>query len=188
MTDTQNFRKIYYNTLQMFVDRDYDMKKYLKNKKLIQITDEQIAQNGRIIVNSNKDKKVHIQFFDEKMGVNEIKHLFEELNKEKVTHFVFITKYGLTSYAKKEMNKSGKNMEIEIFKSDKMLTNITKHFLVPKHELLTAEETKLFFKKIGKKIPHIKKNDPVCRYYNGKIDQVFRIYRQKELYFRIVAL
>ena len=188
MNDISTFRKIYYNTIEMLVDRNYNMEKYLKNKKLIQITDEQLTQNTRIIINENDDKKVHIFFFNEKMGVNEIKILFGELKELKVTHFIFITKNKLTSYAKKEMNKSGRNMEIEIFYNDEMLMNVTKHVLVPKHELLTEVETKLFIKKIGKKIPHIKKTDKVCRYYNGKIDQIFRIYRQNEIYYRIVTL
>ena len=188
MNDVLTFRKIYYNTLEMLVDRNYDMKKYLKNKKLIQMTNEQISQNTRMIVNNKAEQKVHVYFFNEKMGVNEIKVLFGELKEDKVTHIIFITKNKLTSYAKKEMNKSGRNMEIEIFYNDEMLINVTKHVLVPKHELLTEEETKLFFNKIGKKIPHIKKTDKVCRYYNGKIDQIFRIYRKNEIYYRIVTL
>ena len=79
-------------------------------------------------------------------------------------------------------------MEIEIFYFNEMIFNITKHVLVPKHELLNDTETKLFFQKFGKKIPYIKKNDKICRYFNGKIDQVFRIYRQNEIYYRIVVL
>ena len=189
MTDITNFRTIYYNTLEMLVDRKYDMEKYLKNKKLIEITDEELIQNTRIIVNSDKeDDKVHVYFFTEKMGVNEIKTLFEELKNDKVTHFMFITKNKLTSYAVKEMKKYEKIMYVETFYTDQMLFNITKHVLVPKHELLTPEENKLFIQKIGKKIPHIKKNDKVCRYYNGKIDQIFRIYRKNEIYYRIVVL
>ena len=191
MNDISTFRKIFNNTIEMLIDRGYDMKDFIKNKKIINLTDEQLLQNTQIVVRPSKtetDKKVHIYFFNEKMGVNEVKELFVELNTLKVTHFIFITKNKLTSYAKKEMNNSGKNMEIEIFYNDDMIFNITKHVLVPKHELLTEQETKLFLKKIGKKIPHIKKNDKVCRYYNGKIDQIFRIYRRNELYYRIVAL
>ena len=186
--DIVTFRKIYYNTLNMLIDRHYNMEKYLNKKKLIELTDEQLLQECKIIVNKKDGKKVYIYFFIDKMGVNEIKELFENLIIEKVNHFVFITKHKLTSYAKKEMNNLGRNMEIEIFYFDNMVFNIIKHVLVPRHELLDDEETTLFFQKFGKKVPHIKKSDKVCRYYNGKIDQVFRIYRKKELYYRIVAL
>ena len=179
-----NYRKIYYTTLEMLIERDYNMEKYVKNGKIAFEDDE---LHDKIIVTSPKGDKVSVFFFNEKMGVNEIKELFETLINEKVTHVIFITKNKLTSYAKKEMNNLGKNIEIEIFYNHEMVSNITKHVLVPKHELLTEEETVLFFKKIGKKIPHIKKSDKVCRYYNGKIDQVFRIYRKKELYYRIVV-
>ena len=49
-------------------------------------------------------------------------------------------------------------------------------------------ETKLMIEKFGKKIPNIKITDKICRYYNGKIDQIFRIYRKNKLYYRIVIL
>ena len=190
MNELSTFRTIYYNTIEMLVARNYDMKIYLKNKKSIEITDKELIERTKIIVSPNSitDKKVHIYFFTEKMGVNEIKVLFEELKNDKVTHFIFITKNKLTSYAVKEMKKYEKIMEIETFYNDDMMFNITKHVLVPKHELLTKEENKFFIEKMGKKIPYIKKNDKVCRYYNGKIDQIFRIYRKNEIYYRIVVL
>ena len=188
MSDISNFRTIYYNTIKMLIDREYNMNKYFKNNKLIKVTDEELIQSTKIIVTDKKDKIVHVYFFNEKMGVNEIKLLFEELKNDKVTHFIFITKNKLTSYAVKEMKKYEKNMEIEIFYNDEMLFNITEHILVPKHELLTLEENKLFIQKIGKKIPYIKRTDKVCRYYNGKIDQIFRIYRKSDIYYRIVVL
>ena len=112
--------------------------------------------------------------------------ILQEEEEEEVTHLILITKHKLTSYAKKELKLLGKNMEKEIFYFDELVFNITQHVLVPKHELLTVEETKLFLEKFGKKVPFIKTTDKVCRYYNGKIDQVFRIFRKSELYYRIV--
>ena len=191
--DILSFTKIYHNAIQMFIDRKYDMSEYLKNKKIIKRTDEDLIEsykenNCKLVLTKPNIKTATVYFFNEKVGINEMKELFKSLQSEEVSHLILITKYKLTSYAKKEMKLLGKNMEKEIFYFDELIFNITQHVLVPKHELLTEAEQKLFLAKFGKKVPHIKNTDKVCRYYNGKIDQVFRIYRKAELYYRIVVL
>ena len=192
--DINAFTKIYHNAIQMFIDRQYVMTEYLKKKKIIQKTDEELLtsykENNCRLVLTKKTDTVTVYFFNEKVGINEMKDLFKTLqeDEEGVSHLILITKHKLTSYAKKEMKLLGKNMEKEIFYFDELIFNITQHVLVPQHELLTEEEHKLFLAKFGKKVPHIKITDKLCRYYNGKIDQVFRIYRKAELYYRIVVL
>ena len=182
-----NFKQMYMNTIEMLLDREYTIdKKYLNPTEDELVTNYE--ENNSKIEFTHEDKLVNIYFFYNKLGVNDIKLLFKKLLKEEINHIILVIKHKLTSYGKKEMTFLGKNMVKEIFFMDNMILNITKHYLVPKHELLTKEETKLFIKKFGKKIPHIKLNDKICRYYNGKIDQIFRIYRQNELYYRIVVL
>ena len=84
------------------------------------------------------------------------------------------------------MKKNKNKTELEIFYEHEMIYNVTKHVLVPKHELLDEKHTKLIFKKFGKKIPSIKSTDRVSRYYNGKPNQIFKIYRNNEIFFRLV--
>lgn len=74
-----------------------------------------------------------------------------------------------------------KNKNIEIFTIDRLLFNITKHVLVPKHELLTKEEIKEILKKYKctvNQLPKVFKTDPISKYYGAKVGDVFRIYRK----------
>jgi len=190
--DINQFQKIYQNTIDMFKARKYIMKEYYKCGKQIKITDDDLIENYKnenckLIINKGNDEILSVYFYNSKIGINELKELFGRLQEENVKHLILITKYKLTSYAKKEMKILGKNMEKELFYFSEMIFNITKHELVPKHELLTEKETKIFVQNIGKKIPQIKITDKVCRYFNGKIDQIFRIYRKNEIYYRIVT-
>lgn len=188
----KKFQKIYQNTIDMLKARKYLMKEYFKNGKQIKISEDYLIEkykenNCKLIINKNADEKLSLYFYNSKIGINELKELFQLLQEENVKHLILITKHKLTSYAKKEMKILGKNMEKELFYFNEMIFNITKHELVPKHELLTIKETEMFIKNIGKKIPHIKITDKVCRYFNGKIDQIFRICRKNEIYYRIVV-
>lgn len=194
--DIEIFRTIYYNTLEMLLNRKYNVKKYMNNqgrtKKFIELSNEELIkkykENNCSIDLFENNKKVQIYFCNEKLGIVQIKELLIKLLEQKIEHIILITKNKLTSYAKKEMNNLGKNLEKEIFYTNEMTYNIIKHELVPKHELLNSEETKLMIEKFGKKIPNIKITDKICRYYNGKIDQIFRIYRKDKIYYRIVVL
>ena len=191
--DINQFQEIYKNTIDMLKARKYIMKDFYKNGKQIKVSNEELIERYKdnkckLIINKKSDSILSLFFYNSKIGINEVKELFGLLQEEKVTHLILVTKHKLTSYAKKEMKILGKNMEKELFYFDEMCFNITKHELVPKHELLNEKETRLFIKNIGKKIPHIKITDKVCRYFNGKIDQIFRIYRKNEIFYRIVVL
>jgi len=93
---------------------------------------------------------------------------------------VFIICYG------KELHETHKNLEkkyesIQLFHTNRLLVNITKHVLVPKHELLTESEKKDIKTRLNlsslDKLPKILETDQVARYYNMNHGDVCRIYR-----------
>ena len=191
--DLERLQQVYKTTLEMLKDRGYAMKSHFKKDVPILPSNEQLLEmynenNCKMVVSKNKKETTTVYFYWSKVGVNEVKDLFTTLQEDGVNHVILVTNEHLTSYATKEMKLLGKNMEKEIFYFNQLAFNITKHHIVPKHELLNEKETKLFVKNIGKKIPHILTTDPVCRYFNGKPDQIFRIYRKHEITYRIVVL
>lgn len=84
---------------------------------------------------------------------------------------------------------------VEIFLKRDMMFNLIDSIYVPKHILLTREESSQFIKEYGvqkKELPRIFVSDPVARYYNAKIGQIFKIIRPSETsgysnYYRIVV-
>ncbi len=57
-----------------------------------------------------------------------------------------------------------------------MMINIIEHISVPNHQLLTEEEVKnILFEYTAKRkeVPHMLVTDPISRYYNAKVGQMF---------------
>lgn len=74
---------------------------------------------------------------------------------------------------------------IQTFYYEHLIINITDHKYVPKHELIDNKMEindilRLYSLKNVRELPAILKKDPVCRYYNGKVGDVFRIYRSNK--------
>jgi DNA-directed RNA polymerase subunit H (RpoH/RPB5) len=82
----------------------------------------------------------------------------------------------------------------EIFLEKELMTNLVDHIPIPKHILLSEQELKAVIESYYAKrreIPEILITDPVSRYYNVKLGQMFRIIRPSETagfapYYRLV--
>lgn len=72
--------------------------------------------------------------------------------------------------------------------------DITKHSLVPKHELLSVKEKEELLKKYGinlRQLPRILENDAIVKFLNAKTGDVIKITRNSEtagetVYYRVV--
>ncbi len=72
--------------------------------------------------------------------------------------------------------------------------DITKHDIVPKHELLNEKEKEEVLKKFGivlRQLPRILDTDPMVKIVDGKIGDVVKITRKSEtageaVYYRVV--
>jgi len=70
--------------------------------------------------------------------------------------------------------------QIQVFQINDLLRNITKHVLVPQHRILTKVEKEVFLSLTGIKdsqLPGAHINDPVIRYYGGKMGDLVYIQR-----------
>jgi DNA-directed RNA polymerase subunit H (RpoH/RPB5) len=73
---------------------------------------------------------------------------------------------------------------IQVFQVSELMFNITRHSLVPKHEVLKDEDIKDVMERYSLKsihqLPLIMKTDPVARYLGLRIGQVVRVTRPSQ--------
>jgi len=82
----------------------------------------------------------------------------------------------------------------EVFSESELKIDLVSHIAVPHHEMLTEEEAQIFLKDYllkKREVPKIFLNDPVSKYFNAKVGQIFRIIRPSEvagqsIYYRMV--
>lgn len=85
--------------------------------------------------------------------------------------------------AKKTLIEMQSDYHLEDFAEADLLVNITKHFLVPKHTIMSREEKNALIQRYRLKdtqLPRILITDPVARYYGMRRGQVMRIERASE--------
>ena len=97
--------------------------------------------------------------------------LMKELN---VKHSIVAYKEKVTSKTKKTVENMD-DIKIELFTDDELSFNITKNELVPKHILLSKEESKQFIHTYGTRFPVIRTTDPISRFYGYERGDVVEI-------------
>lgn len=168
--------------------------------KAYQIIEEMFEERGYEIIEqdderilANKDSKNQICAFIPKVmskfNVEKIQEYISMLKKMDVWHCLIVYKDTATPIAKKVVEES-KDIVIELFNEDELQYNITKHFLVPKHELVykkKSKECEEFKKKYSDKFPIILKSDPVSRFYGYNKGDIIKITRKNGyIMYRIV--
>ena len=164
------------NLHEMLTDRRY--KSFDKNDE------------GNYLIYKKPDNKKLVIFFileHEKVGVDYVKNIIIKSEDMKIEHLMIISRDKLTPFANRHIQQSP--LKIEFFLFEELMFNITKHHLVSKHILLLLNESQEVIEYYGKKnLPQIKHKDPISRYYDAEIGNIFRIYRNEGgIYYRLVV-
>lgn len=143
---------------------------------------------GEMMFVDNKDNcnKIIIFFPEEtKVNIDVIKEKIYRMKNIEIKKCIIVYKESITSSAKKTIEML--SSDIELFNIEELKYNITKHYLVPKHILLTDKEKKEI-KSFNKKLPSLLRSDPVSRFYNYKKGDVIKIIRDNHIIcYRIVV-
>ena len=119
------------------------------------------------------------------VNIKDVKNLIYFL-RNVPTDILFITKTKLNKSAGDELRK----FNYRHFLFTELQYNVTKHILSPKYELLDDAQKILFLRSNDiedpEKIPKIKDDDMITRYYNAKLGQIFRITQSIVFYESIV--
>ncbi len=181
----QQLNDIKRNIIVMFKNRGFikeeNVEKYIK--KLISDENDDMEYIINLDFESNynttiKNKKVFIKMIDYKIAsVNRNSPIGEFLSKYHDEYKYIIVE---NINQKSEKIISHYKTACEIFKTAELKINIVDHILVPKHIVLTQEESKLVLETYNAKkkdMPLISSSDPIARYYNMKSDDICKIER-----------
>ena len=141
-----------------------------------------------IIIFFSKNTKICIK------KIKEFIQIFENFNKTRnIDYIILIYSQNITSFARTSL-ANDIPCPYQLFCENELLFNITKHMLVPRHEILSKEEKCRFLNKNKFKIqnlPRIYESDPVIKFLYGKKGDIVRIIRASEtsgttLYYRVI--
>lgn len=155
----------------------------LQNREIIEETTvlfeslKEDINNKTFIEFEISDKKYSIYLINSKlMSISQGSPLDEYLIKNSLIHKIIIIKDFNKNL--KVFNQINQYKNTELFLETEMMEDITKKTIIPKHKLLTSEEKDIILKHYNlNELSIIKLNDTMNRYYNGKINDIFRIER-----------
>ncbi|KAH9945294.1 RPB5 subunit of DNA-directed RNA polymerase [Epithele typhae] len=132
----------------------------------------------------NVQHQIFVFFTDEKsVGVKTMRKLLGILEEKNIAQGVIVFPGNMTPSARKVIVAMSSTFKLEEFSESDLLVNITHHTLVPRHEVLTAEQKKELLETYRLKetqLPRIQLADPVARYYGLKRGNVVKITRPSE--------
>lgn len=126
---------------------------------------------------------VFVSFFDiPSVGIKHIKEFAHMLSEKNYHTGIFVTIAQPTASALKII-PSLLPTQMEIFREEDLLVNISRHELVPKHILLSPEEKQGLLQRYRLKetqLPRIKLDDPMAKYLGLRRGNVVKIIRKSE--------
>ena len=156
----ENFKLSFENFLLIFEENNLDIH-LIKNEK------------DSIIVRFMHDYNKNLT----KKDLDNIVQTIIETTENENINIVLIMK-NRTTTSNKDLVDRTKN--VEIFCQDYLVLNPTKHFLVPKHSILSKEEETQVLKKYGctkAQLPKLPHTDPIAKYYGMKPGDICKIVR-----------
>ncbi|EFP80556.1 DNA-directed RNA polymerases II 24 kDa polypeptide (RNA polymerase II subunit 5) [Puccinia graminis f. sp. tritici] len=142
-------------------------------------------------INPETNQGIYVYYSDEKsVGIKTMRKFISILDEKKLESGILIYSQAMTPSANKVIASMAQQFTLEAFQEAELLVNITRHIMVPKHEVMKPEEKKALLARYRLKdtqLPRIQLSDPVARYYGLKRGQVVRITRPSETAGRYVS-
>jgi DNA-directed RNA polymerase subunit H (RpoH/RPB5) len=157
--------------IKKFIENDNDDLEYVIN-----------LDNDKNYNTEIKNKKVYVKIFNYKISSISEKSPIGEFIKKYIKEYKFIIVNDITSKTEEIINSY--DTQVEVFKFNKLQSDITEHILVPLHEVLTKEEGENVlesYRARKRDMPLIRTNENIAKYYNMKPGEITRIYRPSPL-------
>ncbi|KAH7106516.1 DNA-directed RNA polymerase I [Auriculariales sp. MPI-PUGE-AT-0066] len=128
--------------------------------------------------------QIFVFYSEEKsVSIKTMRKFLDILMQKSIQRGIIVYSGNMTPSARKVITGVSQDYKLEEFAEVDLIVNITKHVLVPQHEVLDAErkrELLLRYRLKDTQLPRIQLADPVARYYGLKRGQVVKITRPSE--------
>jgi DNA-directed RNA polymerases I, II, and III subunit RPABC1 len=183
--------------LELLRDRGYIV---LDNEQDLEMTRDEFSQRF-IAANGSRESLTMLKqkaddpndqiyvFFPEEakgksVGVKPITAKVDRMERDRIDRAIMILQTGLTPHAKQAVERlsAGQRLRMEVFFENELLVNITRHILVPTHEVMSEEDKRALLKRYKLKesqLPRIQRSDPIARYYGLVPGMVVKITRPR---------
>lgn len=157
------------------------LREMLRDRGYIRIDEE---NNERIVARNEKLDKVLVYFvYDTKVSVKKMKSIKEIIDEDINTYkcLILVYKSSITTFAKQFISTDVNDLNVQVFSENELSFNITKHNLVPEHQVLTPDQKRAVISKYktgAKHFPMLLSSDPVARYYGAMPGTMMRITRK----------
>ena len=180
--------KIKNNCIQMLNQRGYSIindKNIILNYKEDNIDDNK-TQNIENINNiydnilalkKNGDNIIVFFIKNTSFDTKGIREILSIMNSNKINHSVVVYKEKVTPVTLGIIEQI-EDMKIELFSENELQFNITKHRLQPIFEKISLEDSKNIINKLGTRLPILKKDGPISRFYDYDRGDVIRVIRK----------
>ena len=134
--------------------------------------------------------KIFVFFPEADVGVPQCKLFATRMRQEQVANSILVVNGKFSNFAKQSLAELGPALQIEHFRDEELMVDITEHELVPQHVRLTPAEKKALldrYKLKESQLPRIQLGDPIARFYGLKRGEVVKIIRPSETAGRYVT-
>lgn len=129
-----------------------------------------------------------------KIRFADIQKELEKAHKQGVQYCLIVFRDSWNASTEKNIKRKAQDelkMKYQVFKLAELQYNMSKHFLVPKHEIMTSEEEKhvmhMYSVKSKSVLPSLLKTDPMARYLFAKSGDLVKITRESGVFIRHVV-
>jgi DNA-directed RNA polymerase I, II, and III subunit RPABC1 len=149
--DISRLAKVYKTVHEMVSDRGYMVASTELEMSLNDFT-QKYSRNGVIdrqiltfLVEHSTEQDQLLVFFSEEetVGIKPIRRICERMVNQGIMKGILIYQKNLTPSASKVVQEMAPKYQLELFQESELLVNITKHILVPEHQVLIPEAKKI---------------------------------------------
>jgi len=146
-------------------------------------TEELLKEAMEMVVGEEKNKTMIFWSLKPKLGTN-IRDMKIKMETEEAKKAIVICDDSVTTNSKKIINDLRyQGVFVDVYSLDEMQINISKHRLVPKHEICSSKKKKELMRSYSltaTQIPRISHADPMVRHLRAVKGQLIKITRPSE--------